>query len=396
MASLRSKVGQKSRRFNAMRVLDRMVPVEPESVTLVAKRKFGLSGNLRVVADGLAERLKRGVSLFYEGELPADTRRCLEGQGIRVFSEFNMESAYALAASNLIVVDHSIADCYVSYRKPGRKVANIWHGVPIKGIELAMPIIEASHRKLIEHNAKLYDFMVASSDVDRLALSACFGVSPQRISREGLPRYDLFRDDYRLPDDLRAMEDEIVQQKAGRRLVLYAPTFRDREPSPVVTLGDRLVELENHLTALGLVLGIRPHQYDKVASELQPAASRLVFSKDACPETNLLLKHVDILITDFSSLWVDFLWLKRPILGFAPSYEHYLTRERGFLYPFSTVFPGPFFEDVQPLMAEISAIVSADRFEVEHEFQRSLFLSEADTFITPRVVDQLCGLMATN
>lgn len=391
--SLRPWVARRPRRIAAMRFLDWLIPTKPGLITLVAKRAYGLSGNLRVVADALAERRGRDITLYFEGELPSLTRRCLEEKGIRILGDFNAESAHVLASSQMIVVDHSIRDCYISQRKSGRKIANIWHGVPIKSIELAMPVIKASHRQLIENNAKLYDYMIASSGIDRLAVSASFGVSPQRVYPAGLPRYDLFRDDYPLPADLKEQQAEIIRQKAGRRLVLYAPTFRECEVSPITSLQPYLPEVTKRLAALGAVLGIRPHQYDTVAQELSRDGDFLVFGKDECPETNLLLKHVDVLVTDFSSLWVDFLWLQRPILGFAPSLDHYQTRERGFLYPFSTIFPGPFFEQPEQLLTEIEKIHGEGRFRVEHELQRSLFLSGGSGWVTPTVVDQLCELM---
>jgi len=355
-----------------MALVDRLVPVQPGRITLVAKKTFGVSGNIRVVTQELARRRTRDVFLYYEGPLSGETADALRASGVQILRDLSPRAAHVLASSELLVVDHSIRDCYVTSRKPGRKIANVWHGVPIKGIELAMPSIPAQRQRQIEHNATLYDYMLASSKVDRLAISACFGVAPRRVSAAGLPRYDLLRDDYPLPADLCALESDILERKANTRLVLWAPTFREHSGSPLRGTLTEIEALARDLAASGMSLGVRPHPYDRWAKKLHDVTGILNFASEKYPETNLLLKHTDVLVTDFSSLWVDFVLTGRPILGFSRDFEEYRDNERGFLYEFESVFPGPFVSSFADLRASVLGLDSSPRRR-DYSLQEQLF-----------------------
>jgi CDP-glycerol glycerophosphotransferase (TagB/SpsB family) len=373
-----------------MRALDPLVPLQPKQATFVAKKSFGVSGNLRVLAEALAQRSDYEVHLYYEGQLDPRTHQALDASNIRLISSFNLASAIALASSSCIIVDHSVRDCYITHRKPGRRIVNIWHGVPIKRIELAMPSLSPDRRRIIEQNSQLYDMMIASNEVDRLAISACFGIAPQKILACGLPRYDILDRSYQPPADLEQMLRPLLDRKGSQKLLLYAPTFRENAPSPFEQVGSKgLSRLSAHLEQLGVLLALRPHHYDRLPGNLASLDNLIVVSKDELPETNLLLRHTDILVTDFSSLWVDYLLLNRPIIGFSPDFDHYKSLERDFLYDFPTVFPGTFCHDIETLCSEVSRICRDDAPPVHYDFQKKLLLPTTRTRIAEAITRAL-------
>jgi len=58
-----------------------------------------------------------------------------------------------------------------------------------------------------------------------------------------------------------------------------------------------------------------------------------------------VLLAAEILITDYSSIWVDYLALDRPVIGFVPDRHRYETEDRGFITNFGEIFPGPLLQD---------------------------------------------------
>ncbi len=374
------------RRIALHTLLDPLVTKNPRRVTLIGKGRFGYSGNLRLVAEALAARGDYEVHLFCESDLPTSHVSALASAGIRFHRHLSRQATHALLSSGVLIVDHSIRDGYIARRHPNRRVINIWHGVPIKNIELCMPHTSGRRRRLIVKNSSLYDTMIASSAADRDAIAKSFGVPPERVHVTGLPRYDLFRDQ-ELSQDLQADLAKIHELRRGRRLVLFAPTFRERGLSAFAQLteedwGQLVACLQRH----DAVLGLRRHPYDEPPAH--PATDRIIdLHPDTMPETNLVLRVTDLLITDFSSLWVDFLLRHRPILGYAKDREHYTENERGFVHRFEEVFPGHFAQSVPELIAELDKALGAPEPEMRYERQLALFHTVATRRSSDAVAD---------
>lgn len=70
------------------------------------------------------------------------------------------------------------------------------------------------------------------------------------------------------------------------------------------------------------------------------------------PETQILLRHTDVLVTDYSSIWVDYLLTGRPMIAFVYDQRAYQS-ERGLLYDYDHIFPGPIVESYAGLLAAV-------------------------------------------
>ena len=60
-------------------------------------------------------------------------------------------------------------------------------------------------------------------------------------------------------------------------------------------------------------------------------------------DINLALKSVDVLITDYSGIYFDYLLLNKPIVFFPFDYDYYKNKDRGFYYDYfdEKITPGP-------------------------------------------------------
>ena len=367
-------------RIGIVSLLDWCIPKSADRILVVFKSTFGYRDNARLVAEQLVAKGKQ-IDILFEGFLAEDTKAIMSQQSIRLHQRFNTGCLWTILRSGTVLTTHSIRDAYISRRRHGRRIINLWHGIPIKAIERAAN--NHSHRQqlLVDKTARIYDQTISASHIDRLAMASCFGLSPRQVAITGLPRFDLLKcPSSSLPADLAQRETELTAKLNGRKMVLYAPTFREHvDHSPFADEQRQSIErIKSVCQQHNLVLAIRPHVSDPIGRHL--ALDDVLFlNEKTISETNIILRHTAILITDFSSLWLDFLRLNRPIIGFASDLDFYANNERGFLYPFPKIFPGNFHQSVNDCVAEIDSIASSHSWDKDYKLQKSIFFDAYDS-----------------
>ncbi|WP_321795814.1 CDP-glycerol glycerophosphotransferase family protein [Caballeronia sp. J97] len=359
-------IARRRTRLWLARLLDRLLPVRPHRAVFVTRPNVAIAGNLRIVLDALADAAagtsRRELAVFKDGPIAPETAAALAEKGVKVFERFSIEALCFVLSSATVVLSHSARDAFLPGRRRGRRVINLWHGVALKRIELLMePRDDAqsrARRSLMVRNARLYDALIASSPVDRVVNAQAFGLPFENVHATGLPRFDYMRADWPLPRDLRRQAAALDTLIGGRRLVLYAPTFRETANSPLDWMDDACVAAIRALCRrMGLVLGLRPHPYEKRPLDAVCDGIDII---DASParfaEAALLLRRADALVVDYSSIWVDFLARRKPILGLVPDYDRYCSEERGFVYTQESVFPGPLHRDWRAVLADLERL----------------------------------------
>ena len=365
---VRHRLRRRTRRTaeSLVRLLNRVMPLQPRRTVFVTRRNVPLTGNLRIVLDALADRGGLELGFFKDGPVPAATAAALQAKGVRVFEGLSPEAARFIASSTTVVLSHSARDAFITHHRRGRRLVNLWHGVALKRIELLMAprpgdAAHAQRRRLMLRNADLYDACIASSPVDRLVNSVAFGIDYEDVHPVGLPRYDYLAEGTPLPPDLQAQREAIERTLAGRRLVLYAPTFREAgTPFDLLLPPALLTGLRALCERHGLVLGLRPHPYDadRLAS-LCDGHWVVNFDSSTFGEAALLLAQADALVVDYSSIWVDYLLRERPILGWVPDFDTYASDDRGFIYDQRTLFPGPLVSSGPELLQRLEQLAAA-------------------------------------
>jgi len=329
-------------------------------VVLVVKNRTEFSGNLRVVSEILLSDDKYRIYIYKDGDIVPKIRKMLEIKGATVLEGWSIKSLYHLLTSGIFIFSHAPRDAHITKRCKKRTIINLWHGVAFKTIENLMPNIPKEKQEQIRNNAKLYDLIIASSAVDKQTNVDAFMLDEKKVHITGLPRYDILKDSYILDNFLKEQKEKLLVYKKDKKLILYAPTFREKKISAL----DQMSEsdwniISNTLEQNNAIMAIRPHAYDKALPVyLDNNENFFLLPHKIFTETNLILQFTDILIVDFSSIWIDFLLLNRPIVGFAKDLEHYLSRERGFVYDFESTFPDLFFHSTETLAEQLKVLLS--------------------------------------
>jgi CDP-glycerol glycerophosphotransferase len=297
-----------------------------------------------------------------------------EGRNVRFVTADSLLGAWYLARSRVLLLGTALrAVCEFSQELDGERhlIVQLWHGIPLKRIAMLFPgdvTWPAETRR--------YAATVCSSERDRDIMERAFAPIPrERVWLSGLPRNDfILMDAAELPADYRAHVHELERALAGRRLVLYAPTWRKDEEALYVFSPDEERELERLMREHGAVLGIRGHsnvRHADVYTRERDAPS--IISLNDVPDVNVVLRSTDVLITDYSSIYIDFVILDRPVVHFAYDIEDYVA-ERGFLYDLDEAFAGPCVTSFADLMVELGhALAEPARHGALRERARRLF-----------------------
>ncbi len=348
----------RSRKLKALvlGVLDPLFIKNSNKILFVVKDRTYFSGSLRVVCEQYLKEKDDTLYVYKDGQCQKEIKEELESLGVIVLDGFSLLSAFHILTSGVLILSHNPRDAHISKKFKRRKIINLWHGVAIKRIENLMLDIPTQKQKQLNNNAKLYDMLIASSEEDKKTNTKAFGVDESKVKITGLPRYEILKNDYQLGKLLEKESQNIEAIKAGRKLILFAPTFRESNISAIEQISsDEWKKLQLFLKESNLLFGIRPHPYDikHLPNFISSSEEFALFESSEFSEANIVLKHSDILVVDFTSIWIDYLLLERPIIGFAKDYKYYLEEERGFVYDFNIIFPTSFVDSIECLIEEI-------------------------------------------
>ena len=355
-------------------------------------------------------RLFDNSKMVFEEAIKDPSRRCVIlsrkkyagdfGIGNEVISLISLHGLWILLRAEVIFVRHGLADIvWPGVREGKRKIINLWHGIPIKGIRYTS--IDQSDEKWLEKESKNYSAIIASSKIDRLAMSSSFLVPFKNVWNIGLPRNDILTDDLEcLPADYQELDSELKQLLNNRNLILYAPTFRsggDPSKSPMTQLD--LDVINQIMEKIGAVFAIRCHIRDKFEFRMLENYKNIInLSSDVVVETQIVLRNTKYLITDYSSIWIDFLLTKRPVIGFCYDLDEYESYERGTIYNYLDIFPGRVcanFNELSDLLLNGLSSINSESYQRSYEMffdERNFRSSEA----VVNCVNQLIGSEVTD
>jgi CDP-glycerol glycerophosphotransferase len=259
----------------------------------------------------------------------------------------------ALSAAVVVTSDHFLnPNPYAAALLAGARHVQLWHGVSIKEIGLRNL---APGRALGPHFARVlatcgpYATMLGTAAAGEDEWRRWF--SFDRYAPIGYPRNDVL---YRTPTEAdlagcdRDTYDRACEALArGKRVILYAPTFRDGRPDWVLHAGlDKLAQAAVQGGDL-LVVNLHPVESPQIP-KLAPQLPGVAF---VAPRTDLypLLGRVSALVTDYSSVMFDFLHVDRPVLLFRPDHAAYTQTSRKLFDDKLAVLPGPLFTDAPAL-----------------------------------------------
>ncbi|WP_406148493.1 CDP-glycerol glycerophosphotransferase family protein [Streptomyces sp. NBC_01012] len=308
-------------------------------------------------------------------------------EGVRAVALHSAEWHEALARSRWIVTNTQLPDWFE--RADGQFVVQTWHGTPLKriGRDLAgTAYADTAYMESMPRRAAQWSVLVSPNRFSTPILRRAFGHTGE-VLECGYPRNDLLYAADRAK--VAAAVRETLGVPEGKRIVLYAPTWREDRPKQSGLYGlDLQLDLDQARKALGddHVLLVRRHYL--VGGSIP--SSDFVRDVSRHPDVAELMLISDVLVTDYSSLMFDFAQTGRPMLFHTYDLEHYRDTLRGFCFDFENRAPGPLItgsaEVVEALRDPEAA--TADHREAYTGF-REAFCDLDDGTASAQVVDRM-------
>ena len=313
----------------------------------------------------------------------------LESGRPAVVSARSWAGLWAVVRAEGVVLTHSLGDFSpLKFSSPKTRIINLWHGMPIKRISTADPDFHTrSYAKSNLKEMARFECMVATSDAMAALFSKTFGLPDERVHRTGQPRTDIL-----MSPPTQALESRYSPPLPEHSFkILYCPTWRDGNPVKLFPFSDRdWARLDEALEALGAILFVRTHPNDP--GKLKTRHARIVpMQGDIAPEVTNELGHFHCLITDYSSVYYDFLMLDRPTIFLPYDLDEYAQRP-GFYIPFEEIAPGPYPASQDEFVEQLDrACRTPEVLMQKQRLVRDLIYDYVDDGATQRVLSLLAG-----
>lgn len=208
---------------------------------------------------------------------------------------------------------------------PNQMVVNLWHGMPLKKIGNLEEGLEN-----VDYN--FFTKLVSSSDFFTPIMKAAFNATDEQMLLVGNIR-----------------NDELFKEKQDKKII-WMPTYRnsknyhDSQDALIFSLKeDDFSKIEQLLSEYGYQLYIKLHPLEESRLQVQMNHSNIhLLTEEIISEQYgtlyTFLGTTSALITDYSSVFLDYYLLNRPVAFTINDYEEY-KEKRGFV-----------FEDVKSLM----------------------------------------------
>lgn len=249
---------------------------------------------------------------------------------------------------------------------------DLGHGFPGKPGGLMTPGISTNSRNRILRLQKSTEFyQVAPSRYCADCSHYYFATAYERIIFANKPRIDVLFSKA-LQRRINTLVDTI---KDGRRAIVYMPTHRScgQVKMNIEEILD-LKSIQELCREKNFVFIIKKHYYHRNEDDLTKDYSNIFDISNEVIDSQVLLSQADILITDFSSCYVDYLALNRPIIFYAFDYDDYLSNERDYYWKYDRITAGYTIKDKEKLNRAIEDITN-DWEDTKHFEGRSAMKS---------------------
>ncbi len=290
-------------------------PVRPELVIFADAHHNSRPENMRLLYEAL--QAKGGFEIR---EMYLDYQKASAGAVMRHM--FGFMKLYARAGC-VVICDNFLPAASCRKRKE-TKVVQLWHacGALKKfGYDTADDIPRQYHGNVFRNTT----LVTVSAPRCVKPFASAMRLTEKQVRPLGVSRTDLyFQENWR--ESCRKEFYRLYPQAAGKRVVLWAPTFRGNPGAPTLPALD-LKALQERLGEKWLVLSrVHPHMHEAYKET------------DCKMPTERLFPVVDVLIADYSSLIFEYLLFDKPLVLYAPDLEEY-EKKRGFYLNYGAI-PG--------------------------------------------------------
>ncbi len=327
--------------------LSRIFPVKKNRVAFVAPHNGGEYDSLGILRAYIKEKGGYDIVTISTRDLRLDLSSLSSAVSscIRAAGFFTVK-AKALATSKYVFLNDNFMPMALLKFSPKTVVTQLWHAEgAFKKFGLSAPLTDEVKEREKQCSARL-DYVVCSSKNVAPVYAEAFGVDKSKVIALGAPRIDSLLKEQNI-DEIREKFDALHPECKGKKLILFAPTFRDAPECDRKTVEN--IDMHTFRRELGneYCLLIKLHPQINSGADVEGAVNVTTGY-----DINDLTLISDLLITDYSSVCMDFALLSKPCIFFAYDLEEY-EKERSFYFDYETYVPGTVARDFPAVLDAI-------------------------------------------
>jgi len=245
------------------------------------------------------------------------------------------------------------------------KKVQLWHGNGMKtiGLENAYYLNSPVRRmkfKLLQ-SYPIYDIVTLPSKLQIEKRGDAF--NKKEVMLNGQPRNDVLFNQFHDSDQVNyGIDEEAVNKisklkRKGYKLVLYSPTWKLKTEAAQhkLTKSLNLEKMEPFLKKNKIVFIFKLHPKDVLNYGQLNNEAFMTYHKDK--DVYPAMKHIDVMITDYSSIYLDSILLDRPMIFFSYDQDEYIKNERALQYDYDQITPGKKCKSTNELIDELETLL---------------------------------------
>jgi len=317
-------------------------------------------------------RDKYGVDLVWVSKTRKtmrSVRRLNVGGCVHMYS---LQGLYFLLTAGVYIYSHGIiSDLPLCMSKTAKHVY-LWHGIPIKKIGFLdeKDMLNRLLRKLLHKSIYPYvfikpDIVLSTSSFVSNYFSECFSIDSDQCIVSAYPRCEVLK--YVEDDIFRFItryegndyKNFFMKMKTYSQVILYMPTWRDNNPDFLKHIGFDWNELDKKLSMKNSLFILKVHPASNVP-DLRGMKNVIVLDHES--DIYPILPATNVLITDYSSIYFDYLLCgNKEIVLFPIDYKEYIDNCRGLALDYDKYMPGYRVDDFQSLLTLIENYFILDK-----------------------------------
>lgn len=343
------------------------VPINKNKITFISYFDHKLTGSFKLISDELLMRNKDYKLIYFIRKFNNSWI------GKLLFLVDFSKQTYHINTSSVVLLDgNNFPVCQVKKKKQ-TTVIQLWHacgGIKKFGCDIDR-----------RFEIKNYDYIYVAGKEFKKTFSSAFNVSKNQIISLGVAKTDILYSN----DKMNKYKKDILKrfpQLKGKKVILYAPTFRGDGAFDIQYVNLDLEKLSDNLGKDYIIL-YKLHPFlDDINLKGQQDNNIINANKI---DIYRLFSVTDVLISDYSAVIFDFSILEKPIVLYTPDLEKY-ERERGFYYDYRNFAPGPicYNED------EIIDVIKNEKYTLDKvRDMKYTYFDYHDGKSTDRIVDHI-------
>lgn len=268
------------------------------------------------------------------------------------------------------------------------KKVQLWHGNGMKSIGLQNAYFSQSRLRQIKfkllQSYPTYDVVTLPSKMQVEKRGAAF--NKKDVLLNGQPRNDILFPGYPETEQTDYGTDKQTAlkikelKKKGYKIILFSPTWKvvTEDKQKVLSEQFKLDELVPFLEKHKLAFVFKLHPKDTL--NYGDLSHPLILKYDKDRDIYPVFKEIDLMITDYSSIYMDYLLLDRPIVFFSYDQEEYIKNERALQYDYEAITPGKKTQNTEELINELQTVLvdERDKYSKARQDVRSQFYEYMD------------------